>query len=537
LIAWKEAYTLGLFGRPHWLKNIVSGLLVGIVALPLAMAFAIASGVKPEQGIYTAIVAGLITSLFGGSRLQISGPTGAFIVILSGITAHYGVAGLEQATVMAGVILLIMGLCRLGQVIKFIPDPVIVGFTAGIAVIIFVGQWAYFLGLHPAISGAHFHQKLVSLIEALPQVSSATAGLGLLSLATLLVSPRFTRLIPAPLIALIVATLVTPLFERWGPIATIGSTFGEVPATLPMFVVPPWDLASTLLLVGPAFTIALLGAIESLLSAVVADSMAGTRHDSNQELMGQGLANIIAPFFGGFASTGAIARTATNIRSGATSPLSGVVHAVFLVGVLLILAPLASRIPLSALAAILFVVAYNMSEYHRFIHMLQTAPRADAAVLLITFLLTVFGDLVVAVNIGVVLASLLFMKRMSETTEVSVEPWDRSKASEPRHAAAKEAHIILIEGPFFFGAAHRLQDAIAAIHGDEHPLILRFDRVPVMDATAIESLRDLVKTCQRRARRIVFSGLKPHVKSKLERDGLLLTLPPEDVIDRLSDFS
>lgn len=328
MIALHEAYRAGLLHRKYWASNLVSGLVVGVVALPLAMAFAIASGVKPEQGLYTAIVAGLLVSVFGGSRLQIAGPTGAFIVILAAITAKYGVEGLQIATLMAGVMLLLMGVAKMGVVIKFIPAPVIVGFTAGIGVIIWVGQWKDFFGL-PKVAGEHFHEKFWHLIEVLPQLHFATTALAVLSLLLVTLSPKIRGLkrIPGPLLAMVVATALQSIFKFDG-VVTIGSAFGGIPQTLPAFVLPAVSPARVIELIGPAFTIAMLGAIESLLSAVVADGMAGTRHDSNQELIGQGIANIAAPLFGGFAATGAIARTATNIRNGGTSPVSGIVHAV-----------------------------------------------------------------------------------------------------------------------------------------------------------------------------------------------------------------
>ncbi len=323
MIALVEAYKAGLWQRKHWLSNVVAGTIVGIVALPLAMAFAIASGAKPEQGLYTAIVAGFMVSCFGGSRLQIAGPTGAFIVILSGITATHGMAGLQLATLMAGVILVCFGIARLGVVIRFIPDSVIAGFTAGIGVIIWVGQWKDFFGL-PTVGGAHFHQKLWHLIQALPQWHPATTGLAMLSLLIVLLAPRISwlRRVPGPLMAMVVATVLQAAFHFDG-VATIGSAFGGIPSGLPTFQMPHATWAQLLELIGPAFTIAMLCAIESLLSAVVADGMAGTRHDSNQELIGQGLANLCAPLFGGFAETGAIARTATNIRNGGSMPLAG----------------------------------------------------------------------------------------------------------------------------------------------------------------------------------------------------------------------
>ncbi len=401
-----ESYQEGLFHRKYWLQNIISGLIVGVVALPLAMAFAIASGAKPEQGLYTAIIAGLIVSVMGGSRLQIAGPTGAFIVVLSGITAKYGISGLQISTLMAGFILLFFGLARLGGVIKFIPNSVIVGFTAGIAVVIWVGQWHYFFGFSSGGSG-HFHEKLWHLLHSFPQLHFVTAALGLLALALVLFSNKIPGLkrVPGPLIALLIVTSLQSIFQFEG-VATIGSMFGGIPQGLPSFEIPEITVDRIIELIGPALTIALLGAIESLLSAVVADSMAGTKHNSNRELVGQGIANIFAPLFGGFAATGAIARTATNIRNGANSPLAGIIHALTLVLIILFLAPLAVNIPLTALAAVLFVVAWNMSEVKHFVKIIQHAPRAEIVILLVTFFLTIFVDLVVAVSVGVLIAIL-----------------------------------------------------------------------------------------------------------------------------------
>jgi SulP family sulfate permease len=399
-----ESYREGLFHRKYWLQNIISGLIVGVVALPLAMAFAIASGAKPEQGLYTAIVAGLIVSIMGGSRLQIAGPTGAFIVVLSGITAKYGISGLQISTLMAGFILLFFGLARLGRVIKFIPNSVIVGFTAGIAVVIWVGQWHYFFGFSSGGSG-HFHEKLWHLLNSFPHLDFITTALGLLALTLVLFSNKIPGLkrVPGPLIALLVVTTLQSLFQFEG-VATIGSMFGGIPQGLPSFEVPEITVNRIIELMGPALTIAMLGAIESLLSAVVADGMAGTKHNSNRELIGQGIANIFAPLFGGFAATGAIARTATNIRNGANSPLAGIIHALTLVLIILFLAPLAVNIPLTALAAVLFVVAWNMSEVKHFVKIIQGAPRAEIVILLVTFFLTIFVDLVAAVGVGVFIA-------------------------------------------------------------------------------------------------------------------------------------
>lgn len=537
MIAILEAKHAGLLSKEHWLNNILAGVIVGVVALPLAMAFAIASGAKPEQGLYTAIVAGGLTSLFGGSRLQIAGPTGAFIVILAGITAKYGIQGLQVATLMAGVMLMLMGLAKLGGVIKFIPDPVIVGFTSGIGVIIFVGQWKDFFGITP-IAAEHFHEKFWHLIQALPSLNIETTTLALLTLAVLILSPKVFKRTPSPLVAMVVATIVQWYFH-FDSVATIGSAFGGIPQSLPHFQMPSMTFSDVLKLIGPAFTIALLGAIESLLSAVVADGIAGTKHNSNQELVGQGIANVFSPLFGGFASTGAIARTATSIRNGGTSPLAGLVHVVTLLIIILVLAPLATHIPLCALSAILFVVAYNMSELHRFSHMVLTAPKSDIAVLLITFLLTVFGDLVIAVNIGVLLACLLFMKRMSETVVVE-EQIQKELIAETGNTDFKtppNTVIFSIEGPFFFGAAQHLESALESVHKHADMLVLRLGRVPFIDATGMQSLGDLLDACRRHNTRLVLSEARPNVFEKLKVAGLIGRMGKNNVLTKIDDIN
>ncbi|CAN7712653.1 SulP family inorganic anion transporter [Cupriavidus necator] len=538
--ALREAWLAGLFRSGNWLPNIVSGVIVGVVALPLAMAFAIASGAKPEQGLYTAIVAGLAVSLFGGSRLQIAGPTGAFIVVLSAVTARHGIDGLQIASLMAGLILLAMGLTRLGSVIRFIPAPVIVGFTAGIGVIIFVGQWRDFFGL-PQVAGEHFHEKFWHLLQALPQWHPATTALALGSLALVVGAPRvrWLRRIPGPLVALLAATAVQALF-RFDGVATIGTAFGGLPRGLPVPALPDITLARVLELAGPAFTIAMLGAIESLLSAVVADGMAGTRHDSNQELVGQGIANILAPLFGGFAATGAIARTATNIRNGGNSPLAGVVHALTLVMVLLFLAPLAASVPLATLAAILFVVAYNMSEGRQFARMVRRAPRADVAILLITFTLTVLTDLVVAVNIGVILAMLQFLRRMSASVEVArqdavdveLELGDAGAGSATRMPPGVLVYVI--DGPFFFGAVEACERALVQTHTEPRVLLIRLGRVPFMDMTGLQTLEAVTVTLQKRGVAVVLAEANERVREKLARAGVLAALGEGNYVDSLA---
>jgi sulfate permease, SulP family len=524
MIALLEARRAGLLSRNHWLQNVIAGVIVGVVALPLAMAFAIASGARPEQGLYTAIVGGACVSLFGGSRVQIAGPTGAFVAILAGVTAKYGIPGLQTATLMAGVMLVLMGAAKMGGVIRFIPAPVIVGFTAGIGVIIFVGQWRDFLGL-PAVTGDHFHEKLWHLLLAFPQVNWPTAGLACLSLLLVVFAPRIKALsrMPGPLLAMVVATTIQAIFHLPG-VATLGTAFGGIPRGLPAFSLPDLSLSHLLTLIAPAFTIALLGSIESLLSAVVADGMAGTRHDSNQELIGQGIANIVSPLFGGFAATGAIARTATNIRNGGASPLAGVTHAATLIAVLLALAPLASSIPLASLAAILFVVAWNMAEARRFVAVMRTAPTADRVILLITFLLTVFADLVVAVNVGVILAILQFLRRMSETVEtqpvatraLQVELAELGLTELPAGTLVYE-----IVGPMFFGAVENCKRPLLEMRPYPRSLIIRLDRVPFMDITGLQTLDEVIGKLRKRGVTIVLCEANSRVYAKLQNAGVL----------------
>ena len=502
---------------------------MGVVALPLAMAFAIASGAKPEQGLYTAIVAGLIVSMCGGSRVQIAGPTGAFVVILLQITNRYGMPGLQLATLMAGGILLLAGLFKLGAVIRFIPEPVIVGFTAGIGIVIWVGEWKDFFGLAPA-AGVHFHERLWHLLQSLPHLNPATTALATGSLLLVVYGPKIPgmRRVPGPFIALAAATLVQSYFHFAG-IATLGSAFGGIPHGLPAFRLPPISAPEIVDLIGPAFTIALLGAIESLLSAVVADGMAGTRHDSNQELVGQGLANIVAPLFGGFAATGAIARTATNIRNGGNSPIAGVVHVLTLVLVLLILSPLAANVPLAVLAAILFVVAWNMSGARHFVRVVRQAPRADVAILLVTCLLTVFTDLVVAVNIGVILAILQFLRRMSASVEVKQHTSQELSLEFAHQGLARLPPGVLvysIEGPFFFGAAETVERALIDTHSLPKVLIIRLLRVPFMDLTGLQRLQEVIQVLTKRGVRVILSDANARVHGKLGKAGLLGQLGP-----------
>jgi SulP family sulfate permease len=537
MIAILEAWRAGLLGRAHWARNIVSGVVVGVVALPLAMAFAIASGAKPEQGLYTAIVAGLAVSMFGGSRVQIAGPTGAFIVILAGITAEHGIDGLQIATLLAGIMLLLLGIARLGAIIKFIPDPVILGFTAGIAVVIWTGQWRDFFGL-PAVTGQHFHEKLWHTLQVLPQAHLGTTALAIATLLIVLFAPRVRALkrVPGPLLGLVFATVVQSIFHIEG-VATIGSAFGGIPRGLPTLHMPEITVDRVIQLIGPAFTIAMLGAIESLLSAVVADGMAGTRHDSNQELIGQGIANIAAPLFGGFAATGALARTATNVRNGGSSPLAGIVHSLTLVAIVLALAPLAVNIPLAALAAILFVVAWNMSEARHFITMTRRAPPADVVVLLVTFVLTVFVDLVVAVNIGVIIATLHFLRRMASSVEVQQQTHqDLSREFAHRGLTFPPGVMAFaVEGPFFFGAVENFERALASTGTDPKVLIIRLRWVPFIDITGLQTLEEVIRGLQKRHVRVMFTGANERVTGKLRRAGILDLIGEQNNCENLEE--
>ena len=522
MIALLEAKRAGLLARKHWMSNCIAGIIVGVVALPLAMAFAIASGVSPEQGIYTAIIAGLAVSILGGSRVQIAGPTGAFIVILAAVVAQHGVEGLQIATLMAGGILLVLGFARMGAVIKFIPAPVIVGFTAGIGVIIWVGQWKEFFGL-PAVTGQHFHEKFWQLIHTFPQMDLMTTFIAVVSLLIVIYAPRIPRMerVPGPLVALIVLTTAQAIFQ-FPSVSTIGSAFGEIPRGLPSFHLPDITLSRMVELIGPAFAIAMLGAIESLLSAVVADGMTNTRHHSNQELIGQGVANILSPLFGGIAATGAIARTATNVRNGGNSPIAGIVHVVVLVLVLVVLAPLAVNIPLATLAAILFMVAWNMSQPKLVIDTLRGAPKADIVILLVTFGLTVFADLVVAVNIGVVLAMLHFLKRMADSVRVERQDAKTLKrefsldgVTVPNHVA-----VLTVEGPFFFAAVDPFERALEQLDESVHIVIIRLHHVPFADGTALAALDKAISVYQKKEVRVMLSEVNPSIRRKLNRMGV-----------------
>lgn len=507
-------------------KDLIAGLIVGIIAIPLGMAFAIASGVKPEYGIYTTIIAGILISLFGGSKFQIGGPTGAFIPILFAIVMQYGYENLLIAGIMAGIILVLMGVFKLGVLIKFIPRPVTIGFTAGIAVIIFSGQISNFLGLTNIEKHEDFLSNMNEIVQHISTVNFFSVVTASICLAIILLTPKFLPKVPGSLLGLLVSSVVAALFFR-EHVATIGSTFGAIPSSLPSFHLPEITWERIQILIRPAFIIAMLGGIESLLSAVVADGMTGSRHNSNRELVGQGIANIVTPLFGGIPATGAIARTATNIKNGALSPMSGVIHGIVVFLVLILFVPYASHIPLASMAPILMLVAWNMSERREFAHVLRTKT-GDSIVLVITFLLTVFTNLTTAVEIGLILAVILFVKRMSEILTVSkVLPDPSVKHEKVKSHMVTQGHdcpqieIYTIEGPLFFGAANMFEKSIMdTIHARPKVLLLRMGKVPFMDTTGESNLASLVKHFQKIGGIVLFSGIQPQPLEVLKRTGL-----------------
>lgn len=515
-----EAWQAGLLRRERWLPDLLAGVVVGVVAIPLAMAFAIAAGAPPESGLYTAIVAGLVVTLAGGSRVQIAGPTGAFAVLLAGVTARYGLGGLQAVTLLAGAILVVFGLARLGTVIKYVPESVVLGFTAGIAVVIFAGQWPNFFGL-PAVSGEHFAEKLIAMLGALPSLDPVTTALGVASIAVLVAWPHLPLAgsVPAPLVALVGGTLFVSLAHPQG-VATIGTAFGGLPRGLPSFAVPSIALADLPDLIRPAFAIALLGAIESLLSATVADGMTSTRHDANQELLGQGAANVAASLFGGFAATGAIARTATNVRHGGRSPIAGIAHVATVALVVVALAPLATNVPLASLAAILFVVAFNMSDVGRVVRTARRAPRSDVAVMLVTLGLTVFTDIVVAVEVGIILAMLNFFRRMTSAVGVNLLDAETVGTSAERSVDAPDDVLVYtIDGPFFFGAVEQFEAALMHTHTEPRAVVISMERVPFIDLTALASLEEAVQRLRKRGIGVALCCTRPRVAERIERSG------------------
>lgn len=537
LICLREGYT-----RQTFVKDLFAGVTVGIVALPLAMAFAIASGVTPDKGLYTAIVAGFLISLLGGSRVQIGGPTGAFVVIIYGIVQQYGYNGLAMATVMAGVLLVLMGLARFGAVLKFIPYPVTTGFTTGIALIIFSSQVKDFLGLQMDAPPADFFAKWWAYLRALPSWNPYAVILSLGCLFLLLRLRRTAPRVPAAILVVVLSAVAVKIFHL--PVETIGTKFGAIPRTLPMPAWPAFEWEKIPLLVPQAFTIALLAAIESLLSAVVADGMMGTRHKANCELVAQGLANIGSIIFGGIPATGAIARTATNIKSGARTPVAGMIHALVLLLCMYLFAPMASRIPLAALAAILVLIAWNMSEFDHFIHMFRS-PKSDVLVMLSVFGITVIIDLTMAVQVGVVMAAILFMKRMSDVTEIggvslsdedemddmALQAGDKDATSKKKIPPGTEVYEI--NGPFFFGVADRLKNVLSQIEKPPKVFILRMRHVPFMDATGANALDEFFNRCRRQGTALVLSGVQPQPRAVLENSGLANSFGRQNVTDHI----
>lgn len=537
----KLVTTLKTYDRQQFTSDLTAGIIVGIVALPLAIAFAIASGVTPDRGLYTAIIAGFIISVLGGSRVQIGGPTGAFVVIVYGIVQQYGIDGLLIATIMAGVILIGLGLSRLGSAIKFIPYPVVIGFTTGIALIIFSSQIKDLLGLRMGDVPAEFLEKWTAYAEHLGTLSPAAAGVAAVALAIIVLWPRVSRRIPGPFVAIVVTTMLVRLLGI--EVETLGSRYGELSFALPAPSLPHVDLATVVALIGPAFTIALLGGIEALLSAVVADGMIGARHRSNMELVAQGAANIVTPLFGGIPATGAIARTATNIRNGGRTPVAGIVHALALLVITLFFARWTSWIPFATLAAILIVVAYHMSEWRAFRSQFS-APRSDLAVMITTFALTVLVDLTVALQVGMVLAAFLFMKRMSEVTNVQAvtrefddpaDPYSTDPNRVRRRLLPPGVEVYEINGPFFFGAAKSFQEQVEAVLGKPSVLILRMRNVPAMDSTAMHALAEVVRRARRSGTMVLLSDVHSQPMIALGRSYLLDEIGEDHIFGRIED--
>lgn len=510
-------HSLKHYSRETLVKDLISGLIVAIIALPLSIALALASGVSPEQGLYTAIVAGFLISALGGSKVQIAGPTAAFATIVAGIVAKNGLEGLAVATVLAGIMLILMGLLRMGSMIKFIPYTITLGFTAGIAVTIIIGQLKDFFGLTFTQSPVATMWKLEEAVRCFPTLNLAAMGIGVLALLILFLGPLVLKKVPSSLVAVLVTAGVVELFDL--PVNTIGDLY-SISSALPHFAVPNFSYETVAAVLPDAFTIAVLAAIESLLSAVVADEMIGTRHNSNMELVAQGVGNAGSAFFGGIPATGAIARTAANIKNGGSSPVAGMVHAVILLLVLVLLMPYAAHIPMPCIAAILFQVAYNMSGWRTVVQVARHSPLSDAAVLLVTFLLTVIFDLVVAIVVGLSLACLLFMKRMADVTEVKEWEYVEDTNDEQGRMMPVPAHVMVYEltGPIFFGAA----DKIPHIERNtgRRVLILRMRAVPAMDITAINSLHRLYDECKSKGIQMVFSHVNEQPMSVFQKSGM-----------------
>ncbi|EJX02908.1 sulfate transporter [gut metagenome] len=541
------------YSKEKFAADAMAGLIVGIVALPLAIAFGIASGVSPEKGIITAIVAGFIISALGGSRVQIGGPTGAFIVIIYGIIQQFGLSGLMVATILAGIFLVLLGMFRLGTIIKFIPYPIVVGFTSGIAVTIFTTQIKDLFGLTIESLPADFISKWGVYITHFHTLDWPSTLVGILSVAIIALTPKVSKKIPGSLVAIVVMTVAVYLLNRYAGITsikTIGSFYPDIKAQIPELCVPDITWEQVKLLFPTAMTIAVLGAIESLLSATVADGVCGDHHDSNQELIGQGVANICTPLFGGIPATGAIARTMTNINNGGRTPISGIIHALVLLLIFLVLMPLASYIPMACLAGVLVIVSYNMSGWRTFRELLKN-PKSDITVLLITFFLTVIFDLTIAIEVGLVIACLLFMRRMAETTQIKVIADEIDPNEESDMKFSEEEHLVIpadvevyeINGPYFFGIANKFEDLMANMNDHPKVRVIRMRRVPFIDSTGIHNLQTLCAMSSKEGTSIVLSGVTPNVYAVLEHAGFCDMLGKENIcpninvaLDRAADL-
>ncbi|MCF2634716.1 SulP family inorganic anion transporter [Prevotellamassilia timonensis] len=533
------------YSKEKFAADLMAGLIVGIVALPLAIAFGIASGVSPSQGILTAIVGGFIVSALGGSRVQIGGPTGAFIVIIYGIVSNpaLGLSGLMIATMLAGLFLILLGACRLGTIIKFIPYPIVVGFTSGIAVTIFTTQIKDLFGL--TIEGGlpgDFISKWGVYLQNFASIDWATTAVGVLSVLIIILTPKISKKIPGSLVAIIVMTVAVYFLNSYTKfhVDTIYDQFGEIKAGIPALTVPDISWENVKSLFPTAMVIAVLGAIESLLSATVADGVCGDHHNSNQELIGQGVANLCTPLFGGIPCTGAIARTMTNINNGGRTPVAGIVHAFVLLVIFLVLMPLAAYIPMSCLAGVLVIVSYNMSGWRTFLQLMKN-PKSDIAVLFITFLLTVIFDLTIAIEVGLLIACLLFMRRMAETTQIKVIA-DEIDPNEETDAVVHEEHLVIpdgvevyeINGPYFFGIANKFEELMAAMNDHPKVRIIRMRRVPFIDSTGIHNLQNLCEISHREGTHIVLSGVTPNVYAVLEHNGFCRLLGKDHICPNIN---
>ena len=539
----KLVSTLKHYNRSKFMQDLMAGIIVGIVALPLAIAFGIASGVTPEKGIITAIVAGFMVSVFGGSRVQIGGPTGAFIIIIYGIIQKYGFEGLTIATLMAGLFLVLFGLLRLGTIIKYIPYPIVVGFTSGIAVTIFTTQIKDLFGLTLPSNPSDFIEKWGVYLQNFNTIDPWCALIGVASVVVIAVTPRFSKKIPGSLIAIILMTIVALLLKNFAgvlSIETIGDRF-SISNELPAAQVPDMNWETIKSLVSPAITIAILGSIESLLSATVADGVIGDHHDSNTELVAQGLANIASPLFGGIPATGAIARTMTNINNGGKTPVAGIIHAVVLLLIFLFLMPLAKYIPMACLAGVLVVVSYGMCGWRSFLELMKN-PKSDVTVLLITFFLTIIFDLTIAIEVGLIIACLLFMKRMSETTDVKAITEEIDLNQDAEFSTGNLDHLIIpqgvevyeINGPYFFGAGNKFEEIMASFGDRPKVRIIRMRKVPFVDSTGIHNLTNLCEMSKKEGIQIVLSGVREKVNGQLEHAGFYHLIGEENICSHIN---